>query len=169
MMIKIKVSDYNYDQEQIKEDFSTIERIASLMDSKFVIPGTNFRFGLDPLLNFFPFAGEAVSFIISCCLVVLIWKHGASPKVLIKMTLNVIVDAILGGIPILGKLFDFFYKANDKNVRLLKQHYHEDKHNGSGIGILLGILSIILLFFILLIYSAWKLTEWVWGFIEALF
>lgn len=82
------------------------------MDSRFRIG--NFRFGLDPILNFIPFGGQIATFIISLVLVSVMYRNGASSKVAVKMLLNVTWDALLGSIPIFGNVFDFFNKANEK-------------------------------------------------------
>jgi hypothetical protein len=129
------------DNTNIKDqyDLKWLERISTLLDSQFNIPGTKFRFGLDPLIGLIPFAGDASTFIMSGVMIMYMAKYGVSTKVLILMMLNIILDAIVGAIPIAGSIFDFVYKANDKNIRLLKQHYHEGRHKGSGIGILIAI------------------------------
>ena len=94
------------------------------MDSRFRIG--NFRFGLDPILNFIPFGGQIATFIISLVLVSVMYRNGASSKVAVKMLLNVTWDALLGSIPIFGNVFDFFNKANEKNVKLLQCQKHPD-------------------------------------------
>ena len=144
----------------LNSDFEFIEKLAVLMDSKFTIPGTKFRFGLDPILNLIPFLGEAVSFAISGALVAIMAKHGASGKTVVKMILNIIVDLIIGGIPLVGKVGDFFFKANKKNLALLKGHYFEGKHQGSGWGIIITIVVILFIIFTLIIYMMYKLAAW---------
>ncbi|MFL5728622.1 MAG: DUF4112 domain-containing protein [Cytophagaceae bacterium] len=141
-------------------DLKWLERISRLMDSQFRFPGTNFKFGLDPIFGLVPFAGDASTFLISGIMVLYMAKYGVSTKVLILMMLNIILDAVVGGIPVIGSIFDFAYKANDKNMRLLKQHYHEGRHQGSGIGILLTIVTVTLLLLILIAYGFWKLFVW---------
>ena len=116
-----------------------IESISTFMDNQFRVPGTNFRFGLDPILSFIPFGGSAASFAISAGLLLTMVKYGVSRKVLILMLGNLVLDATLGSIPVIGNIFDFFYKANQRNVNLLKRHYQEGKYTGSGTGILLAI------------------------------
>ena len=111
-------------------DLKWVARITRVMDSNFRIPGTNFRFGLDPILGLIPGLGDATSLAISGTLVYYMAKHGASRKVIIMMLGNIALDAIFGSIPILGNLFDFFYKANTRNIRLLKRHYEERKYQG---------------------------------------
>jgi hypothetical protein len=136
-----------------------IERIARWLDSKFVIPGTTIRFGLDPLMSLFPVVGDFVTYVISGMLVYNMYQHGVSRKVVIKMILNSTLDAIIGVIPVVGTFFDIFYRANDRNVRLLKEHYNEGKHHGSGNGILLVIAVIAIGLFAAAFYGLYKLFE----------
>jgi hypothetical protein len=136
-----------------------IERIARLMDSRFVIPGTNIRFGIDPLLSLFPIFGDLISYIISGALIYIMHTQGASRNVVIKMILNSTQDTIIGAIPLVGTIFDIFYRANDRNVRLLKEHYFEGKHQGSGNGLLLLIASLAVLIVAATFYGIYKLVE----------
>jgi hypothetical protein len=137
------------------------ERVAKLLDSKFEIPGTGIRFGLDPILSFIPFLGDLVSLIISSMLIYTMHNHGASRKVVVKMLLNAGLDTMIGALPLVGTVFDVFYRANDRNIRLLKEHYYEGKHQGSGTDLLLTILFITLLIIAVIVYGIWKLVEWI--------
>jgi hypothetical protein len=120
-----------------------IERMARLMDNQFRIPGTHFRFGLDPILGLIPFAGDGISLIVQAALVLTMRRHGASGKVVTLMVLNIVIDYLVGVIPVVGDALDFFYKSNDKNVRLLKRHYEEGKYQGSGTGIVLLVILLL--------------------------
>jgi hypothetical protein len=73
---------------------------------------------------------------------------------------NLVLDATLGSIPVIGNLFDFFYKANQRNVNLLKRHYQEGKYTGSGTGILITIALTLLVILGLIIYGTWKLISY---------
>lgn len=137
------------------------ERVARLMDSKFEIPGTGIRFGLDPVLSLFPFVGDLITFIISGMLVYTMRNHGASRKVVVKMMLNVGLDTLIGAIPLVGTVFDVFYRSNERNIRLLREHYYEGKHQGSGTDLLLTILFITLLIIAAIVYGIWQLVEWI--------
>ncbi|MBX9851312.1 MAG: DUF4112 domain-containing protein [Cytophagaceae bacterium] len=147
------------DPKDIKE-LQWAENLARLLDSKFTFPGTNFKFGIDPLIGLIPGLGDLTTFSISAVLLYTLTKHGSSRKVVILMTLNVLADTVIGGIPVIGNIFDFFYKANDKNIRLLKSHYHEGKHQGSGNGILLAILFFFFAMICLVFYGMFKLFQY---------
>ncbi|MBC7654614.1 MAG: DUF4112 domain-containing protein [Oligoflexus sp.] len=136
----------------------TIEIVAKLLDSQFKIG--NFRFGLDPILNLIPFAGDSATALVSIILIYTMRKHGASNKLIAKMLGNVAIDFVLGAIPFLGWVFDFYFKANDKNVKLLKEHYAEGKHTGSARGIIIFSLIIFLLMIAAFIWATWALTAY---------
>ncbi|HEU5146525.1 MAG TPA: DUF4112 domain-containing protein [Chryseosolibacter sp.] len=140
------------------ENFKQISR---LLDSKFQIPGTGIRFGLDPIFSLMPFLGDLITLVISSMLIYTMQKHGASRKVVVKMMINAGLDTVIGAIPVVGTVFDVFYKANERNVRLLREHYYEGKHQGSGTGLLILIFVIALLIVAAVVYGLWKLIEWI--------
>jgi hypothetical protein len=134
-----------------------VKRISKLMDEEFSIGG--FKFGLDPILNLIPFAGDISGYIISTALIVTMAQHGASGKLAVKMLFNATLDALIGAIPILGWIFDFTYKANTKNVKLLSDHYTKGKHQGSAYPIILLILIAALIILILVIFISIKALQ----------
>ncbi|WP_036602656.1 DUF4112 domain-containing protein [Olivibacter sitiensis] len=147
-----------------QSDLQWVERVSKLMDTQFRIG--NFRFGLDPLINLMPFLGDMAGAFISILLVYVMARNGVSRKVVILMLLNVLVDAVLGAIPFIGWAADFVYKANAKNVRLLHEHYYENKHQGKGTGILIAIFIVFLLILLLIFGLLWMVTFWLIDFIS---
>ncbi|SUJ15317.1 Uncharacterised protein [Sphingobacterium spiritivorum] len=145
---------------RLKQDFAWVERVSWILDNKFKIGGV--RFGLDPLLNLIPFAGNLVTFSTSLMLVMVMWRNGVSSKAVVKMLINILIDAILGAIPFLGNIFDFFKKSNQRNVEILREHYYEGKHQGSGVWLVAAVLGILLLICGIMIFILWKLTEWIY-------
>ena len=143
-----------------------VESIARLMDSQFRVPGTTWRFGLDPIMSLIPVVGGLPSLAVSGILILTMMRHGASGNLVVRMMLNVLLDTVIGAIPILGNIFDFAYKANDRNVRLLRQHYAEGKHQGSGRGLIT--LAIILLLIVagLLAWGSYELVKAVWQYFQ---
>ncbi len=151
---------------QESKRYRLLSSISKLMDSKFTIPGTKVKFGLDPILSLIPAAGDIVTTGVSLMLVWQMHTYGASRKLVIKMLVNVFLDAVISSVPLLGSVFDIFFKANDRNVRLLKEHYEEGKHQGSGNGIIIAIMIGIIVVIGLCVYVAYKLAEYLF---EALF
>ncbi|RDC61971.1 DUF4112 domain-containing protein [Adhaeribacter pallidiroseus] len=139
-----------------------VESVARLMDSQFRFPGTSFKFGLDPILGFIPLAGTLSTYAVSGILVFTMARYGVSRKVVILMCFNIILDALLGSIPLIGNIFDFAYKANDRNVRLLRRHYQEGKYSGTGTGVLILIMVSLLLVLGLIFYGLWELGSFLW-------
>lgn len=148
-------------KEAPKEIPKDLQRLARLLDSQFRIG--NFRFGLDPILGLIPGVGDFISLSVSGGFLALAAKHGASRKLLILMSLNVLLDAVIGSIPILGQIFDFFYKANNRNARLLQKYYQHGKYRGSGKGVIVIIIISLLVIAVVLIFLMWKLIEWLAG------
>ncbi|MBC8054760.1 MAG: DUF4112 domain-containing protein [Sphingobacteriaceae bacterium] len=138
-----------------------VEQIAYLLDERFRIPGTSFRFGLDPILNLIPAVGGLSGFLLTAALILTMAKNGASGKIVALMGVNALLDVTIGSIPILGHLFDFLYKANSKNIRLLKQHYEEGKHQGSGKSVWIIAIIVLVLLLSLLLYVIWELLGWI--------
>ena len=144
---------------QGEKDLKWIETFSKTMDSKFLIPGTNIKFGIDPILSLFPVFGDVLTFLISAVLIYHMHQHGASRNVVIKMVLNSTLDAIIGAVPLVGTVFDVFYRSNDRNVKLLKEHYFEGKHQGSGNGLLFTVIICAIILIAAAFYGVYKLFE----------
>jgi len=140
-------------------DLKWVEGFSKLMDSRFVIPGTNIRFGVDPILSLIPVLGDLITYLISGMLIYTMRTQGASREVVIKMIINSTLDAVIGAIPLVGTVFDVFYRSNDRNVRLLKEHYLEGKHQGSGNGLLVVVALVAIVIVAAAFYGVWKLME----------
>jgi branched-subunit amino acid ABC-type transport system permease component len=102
-------------------------RLAWLLDSAFVLPGTRFRFGLDALIGLIPGLGDALGVVISSYIIREAARVGAPPSVLARMAFNVALEGIVGLVPIAGDVFDAAWKANQRNVALLEAHSHDPK------------------------------------------
>lgn len=144
-----------------------VEHVARLMDSQFQLPGTKFRFGLDPLLGLIPIVGDLSTFAVSAILVLTMMRHGASRNVKIRMVLNIFIDSVLGAIPLIGNVFDFAWKANDRNVALLRKHYQAGKHQGSGTGLLIVVFLVLFLLLGLISWGIWSLIMYFWQYGQA--
>ena len=144
-------------QTPLPKGLRGMDYIARLMDNKFVIPGTNFRFGLDGLLGLIPGVGDLSTFAVSGYLVLLMAKNGASGYVLARMILNIVIDAGLGAIPVIGDLFDFVHKANTKNMRLMQQYYVEGRYRGSAWKVVIPVMIALLLVLAGIIWLIYRL------------
>lgn len=110
---------------QTNRHLQRVRRWAHILDAAFRIPGTQRRFGIDPLLGLVPGAGDALGAGMGGYLLWLAARAGAPAPVLLRMFGNLAVDALVGAVPLLGDLFDAGWKANLRNVRIL-EHYLAD-------------------------------------------
>lgn len=138
-----------------------LNRLAKLMDAQFRIPGTEIRFGMDGIIGLVPGVGDFISFLISSYMISIAVNKGASGFVLARMVLNVGIDAVVGAVPILGDIFDVAFRANQRNMRLLQQHYHEGRHQGSAKRVVIPVVIVLLGLFIGLIWVCYKLIVWI--------
>ncbi len=99
-----------------------LERLAWYLDSSIKIPGFNARFGLDGLLGLIPGVGDTIGALVSSVVISEAARMGAPKVLLLKMAFNVALDALAGTVPVLGDLFDFVWKANQRNVQLLNRY-----------------------------------------------
>lgn len=146
-------------QKEIKS-LTLLDNLSTLLDSKFSIPNTSIRFGLDPIIGLIPVVGDVIGLAISSGMFFVILKNGVSRKVKIMMALNIIIDALLGAVPFIGSVFDFYFKANSRNLALLKKYYEEGKYEGSGNGIIFLILLTIVLILLGVSYGLYKFLQW---------
>ena len=100
-----------------------LEELSEWMDNKFEIPGTGVRFGIDPLLGLLPGLGDLLSFLVSCFIVSAAARHGVSRITIARMGMNIAIDLVLGSVPLVGDLFDVAWKANTRNVDLLRRTF----------------------------------------------
>ena len=126
------------------------EYLVTLLDDRFRVPGTDFRFGLDPIIGIlFPGIGDAVTGAGSVGLLALALRRGVPRVVLFRMILNILVDVVAGTLPIVGDIFDAAYKSNRRNLELIREHENPESKPTAWdyvivtLGVILAILSII--------------------------
>lgn len=134
-----------------------LEQMARFLDDRFRIPGTQIRFGVDALLGLIPYLGDVLTFFISGFLVVVMARRGTSGRLVVRMMGNIFLDGAIGTIPFLGDLFDFRYRANKKNVRLLKEHYADGRHEGSAWPVILLVLLLMVFLVALSVVVIWRM------------
>jgi hypothetical protein len=99
--------------------------IAHWLDDAFRIPGTRIRFGLDPVIGLIPGLGDVVGGLLSTYIVVEAVRANAPRALLIRMLANLGIDMVLAAIPFVGDLFDAGWKANSRNLSLLRRHIEQ--------------------------------------------
>lgn len=110
-----------------QESVSTLrrwaDRLVTLLDDRFRIPGTDVRFGLDPVIGIlFPGIGDAVTGVGSIGLMALALRRGVPRVIMFRMILNIFVDVLAGALPVIGDIFDVAYKSNRRNLELIRAH-----------------------------------------------
>lgn len=111
-------------------DPATIARLrdlSDLLDSRWRIPGTGVRFGLDGVASLVPVAGDTLTALVSAYIIMEARRVGVPTGTLVRMVGNVGLDWAVGSIPVLGTIFDVAFRANKKNMDLLRRHL--DRHD----------------------------------------
>ncbi|WP_375458093.1 DUF4112 domain-containing protein [uncultured Enterovirga sp.] len=110
------------------ETLARLDALSRLLDTAFVVPGTRIRFGVDGLIGLVPGVGDLISAALSTYLIwearrlgLPVWKIG-------RMVANVVFDTAIGAVPILGDAADVLFKANRRNMRIIREHL--EQHGG---------------------------------------
>lgn len=117
-----------------------IALMARLMDEQFVIPGTNIRFGLDPVIGLLPAFGATASAAVSLSLIALSARRGLPKIVLTRMAVNVLLNAAFDSIPVVGDVLSIFFRSNARNYELLRKHAGTARPSTKGDWLFLGVL-----------------------------
>jgi hypothetical protein len=102
-----------------------LRRIAWVLDDLVRVPGTSRRFGLDPVLGLLPGGGDIAGGALSAYIVIAAARLGAPSSVILRMGWNIMVDTVLGAVPLFGDVFDAAWKANRRNVALLESYMEQ--------------------------------------------
>ena len=105
-----------------KQISPTIEKLVDLTELRWRVPGTDFRFGIDGLIGLVPGIGDFVGMVIGLAVVLEALRLRAPWAVICRMALNLWLDGLIGSIPVAGDLWDFWFKANRRNLRLLREY-----------------------------------------------
>ena len=116
-------------EDEARREFAdSIERLARLMDGAVRIPGIG-PVGLDAVLGLFPVAGDAISAIVSVSLIARSVRYGVPREIIARMLGNVLVDFLLGAVPVVGDVADVLFRANLRNVALLREYLGDESRN----------------------------------------
>ena len=127
-----------------EQRLGALRKVASLLDSAFLVPGTSYRFGLDPIVGLVPLLGDLVSPLFTLGI---LWQGRdlGIPKVIqLRMIFNVAIDSLLGLVPVVGDLFDFAWKSNNMNLALLELHAQDERPPTTGDWIFVGTMVAVL-------------------------
>jgi len=96
--------------------------LALIMDELVRVPGTKFRFGLDPLIGLIPGIGDTSSALVSALALIQALRVGVPKILLARMSLNILINEIIGVVPVVGDAFSFWFKSNARNYEIIKNH-----------------------------------------------
>lgn len=113
------------------ERLARLDALATLLDTAFIVPGTNVRFGLDALIGLVPGIGDAITTAISLYIVHEARQLGAPVHVIMRMLANVAFDGLVGAVPLVGDAFDVMWRANRRNVGLLREWLAREERYGA--------------------------------------
>jgi predicted small integral membrane protein len=142
-----------------------IRQLSKLLDSAIVIPGTNRRIGLDPILGLIPGGGDTVSAALSGYIIIEAARMGLPRKALIQMVMNIAIDTVVGSVPVLGDVFDVFSKANLRNLQIVESHAQIPLPSTKPDRLFIGLLIVGLILFVLAVGG---ITVLAWHFLSTL-
>lgn len=149
------------DQRRRSELEPIFRWLALIMDNLLRLPGTSFRFGLDPLLGLIPGIGDTGSAIVSAMALIAATRRGLPRILLLRMALNILINEAVGIIPVIGDAFSFWFKSNARNYELLRSQVATPRRSSRGdwifVGLILG--ALILFLIISLTLSFWLLAQ----------
>ncbi len=106
----------------VQQRVQRVHRLAGLLDDRFVIPGTRIRYGLDAVVGLLPGVGDVATAAAGIYVIVEAARLKAPKGMLVKMFVNFSIDSVFGAVPVVGDLFDVYWKSNRKNVDMLQRH-----------------------------------------------
>ncbi|HUE12123.1 MAG TPA: DUF4112 domain-containing protein [Steroidobacteraceae bacterium] len=112
-----------YDAASRRAALDRIDMLATLFDTAFIVPGTTIRFGVESLLRLVPGIGDMAASALSFYLLYEASRLGVPRLLLVRMAANVVLEGAVGAVPFAGDAFDVLFRANRRNVALLRKHF----------------------------------------------
>ena len=163
-----RAADNGNGQARAGRELTRLRAIARLFDQAFAIPGTNWRFGIDALFGLVPGLGDIAGAVVAVYAIRVARMLRAPGAIQLHMLSNIALDALIGTIPIVGDLFDFYFKAQTRNLALLDQwmaNPHETSRR-SRRGLIFIPVFIVVVFATLTVLGIWMLYiffDWLLG------
>jgi Domain of unknown function (DUF4112) len=136
--------------------------LADWLDQRFTIPGTSIRIGLDPILGLIPGIGDMIANLAGSAIILIAAQYRLPKIVLLRMGLNVALNAIIGAIPVFGDIFSIWFRSNVKNAQLLERYVGTEdpvSNFSNWIFVIAVIGGIILLLIAILLVTVWVLKR----------
>ena len=112
-----------YDAASRRAALDRLDLLANLFDTAFILPGTNIRFGVESVLRLVPGIGDALASALSFYLLYEASRLGVPKLLMVRMAANVLLEGAVGAVPLAGDAFDVYFRANRRNVTLLRRHF----------------------------------------------
>lgn len=139
--------------------------LADWLDQRFTIPGTSIRIGLDPILGLIPGIGDMIANLAGSVIILIAAQFRLPKIVLLRMGLNVALNAIIGAIPVFGDIFSIWFRSNVKNAQLLERYVSVENRSSTfsnWIFVIAVIIGIVLLLIGILVATVWLVRQ-VWN------
>ena len=144
---------------------NSLRRLSQLLDNAIGIPGTKYRFGLDPILGLIPGGGDTIAGALGAYIIIEAARMGIPRKVVWKMVGNILFDSLVGTVPALGDLFDVAWKANVRNMTLLESNLSVDQQEQNRKSDLIFLILLTMLLLIIVVgfaALAFVIIRWLW-------
>jgi len=112
-----------YDPQSRRERIERLDRLSRFLDIALTVPGTNIRFGAEAIMRLVPGIGDAAASALSCLILYEAHRLGVSRRVMIRLAGNVAIEAAAGAVPVIGDLLDVAFRANRRNVQILREYF----------------------------------------------
>ena len=147
-------------QRRLERTRRELGALAWILDAAFRVPGTNIRFGLEPIIGLIPGVGDVASGAVGAYLVLRAVRFGLPRVVVARMIANTLLDVTVGAVPLLGDAFDFIYKSNTRNARLFERYATDPGQGTRGSWIWFAVLAVV---FVGVILAALAAAAWLIG------
>lgn len=142
--------------------------LSRLLDTKFSLPG-GFRFGIDPIIGLIPGIGDVIASTLSIWLVYDAARLGLQKRVVARMVFNVLIEAAVGTIPVLGNVVDAVWKANIRNMRLVEANYRFTMKERSMVKMIAFTLGTLVIIYGSILFVLWVFLSWLLAILRPIF
>jgi hypothetical protein len=108
--------------EEVRRRLEKLRSLQWLLDNAYRVPGTNIRFGWDAIVGLIPGAGDLVTALFACGIIMQAHQMRVPRVIQLRMVVNVLIDVVIGIVPLFGDVADVFWKSNARNFALLERH-----------------------------------------------
>ena len=112
----------NEEKEILEEKLTRLRQLSENLDESFTIPGTNIKFGIDALIGLVTGGGDLIGGLFSLYILRTAIKMKLPKSAILSIMFNIILDTTIGIVPVVGDIFDIFWKSNKRNMRIIEKH-----------------------------------------------